>query len=204
MKNIFIKLLILIALIIVSSFYLSGCMMAGMGMMHGDGNGEMENNSMDRIIIKEYNTAEYKITAEFPAMITANSNVCRIKILDKTGNTLLSDAKISLELLNEKTNGDTDHNMKFSHVKFQHTKFENDYFVFSPKINSADSYHLIFSIEQIGTDIFDSPIEIEYTTENHSDIHDHHIYFGFGSVFTSPYFYVSAVTMAVMMFFILR
>ncbi len=202
MINKFIKSLILITLIIGSSIYLSGCMMAGMGMMHGDG--EMENKSMNKIIIKEYNTAEYKIKAEFPAMITSNSNVCRIKFLDKTNNTFLSDAEISLELLNEKTNGDTDHNMKFSRVKFQYTKFENDYFVFSPQINYDDSYRLIFSIERIGTVIFNSPIEIEYTTENYSDMHDHHIYFGFGRVFTSPYFYVSAVAMAVMMFFIIR
>ena len=93
--------------------------------------------------------------------------------------------------------------MEFSHVKFQYTKFENGYFVFSPNINYAGSYRLIFSIERIGTAIFNSPIEIEYTNENHSDIHDHHIYFGFGSVFTSPYFYVSALAMAIMMFFII-
>ncbi|MCL4551099.1 MAG: hypothetical protein M1495_21320 [Bacteroidetes bacterium] len=203
MKNKFIKSLILITLVTGSSIYLSGCMMAWMGMMHGSGH-EMENHNQSRTIIKEYNSGEYKITAEFPSMVTGNSDVCRVKIYDNATDALQTDAEVSLEILMENTRRDKESAQDLSPIKIKRTRFENGYFVFLPDISATGSYRLTFSIKRIGTDIFDPPIEIEYITENHSEMNNNHSHTDSGNILTSPYFYVGAAAMAVMMIFIIR
>ena len=201
MKNIFIKSLVLITFVTGHSIFLSGCMMAGMGMMHGDNNHgmNMEDHNSNRVIIKEFNTDEYKITAEFPSSIHGNTDICRIRILDKTANTLQTDVEIYLEVLHANTNGHEDHT-----IKIKHAKYENGYFVFLPNVSSNDSYKLAFAIERIKTNIFSDPIRIDYSTENNSEMDDSHSHSDSGSIFSSPVLYVGAVAMTVMMIFMLR
>lgn len=201
MKNIFIKSLVLITFVTGSSIFLSGCMMAGMGMMHGNNSHGMNmgDHNSNRVIIKEFNTDEYKITAEFPSSIHGNADVCRIKILDKTANTLQTDVEIYLEVLHANKNGHEDHT-----IRIKHSKYGNGYFVFLPNVSSNDSYNLAFAIERIKTNIFSDPIRIDYLTENNSEMDDSHSHSDSGSIFSSPILYVGVVAMAVMMIFMLR
>lgn len=175
--------------------------MAGMGMMHGNNSHGMNmgDHNSNRVIIKEFNTDEYKITAEFPSSIRGNADICRIKILDKAANTLQTDVEIYLEVLHANTNGHEDHI-----IKIKHSKYENGYFVFLPNVSSNDSYNLAFAIERIKTNIFSDPIRIDYSTENNSEMDDSHSHSDSGSIFSSPVLYVGAVAMAVMMIFMLR
>ncbi len=206
MKNKFIKFIVLFMIITVSSIYLSGCMMTGMGMMHGGGNHEMnmENHNNNKFVIKEYNTNEYKITAEFPSSIKGNTDICRIKILNKTANSVQTDVEVYLEVLSENTEEHGNHSHGKSSFKISHSKFENGYFIFTPNIESAGIFQLTFSIERIKTNIFSDPIRIEHLTENNSETDDAHSHSNSDSVFSSPYFYVGAAAMAVMMVFMIR
>jgi len=201
MKTTYIQNLTLLVAVVFCSVYLSGCMMAGMGMMHGDNSHgmNMEDHNSNRVIIKEFNTGEYKITAEFPSSIHGKADVCRIKILNKAANTLQTDVEIYLEVLHANTNGHEDHT-----IKIKHSKYENGYFVFLPNVSSNDSYNLAFAIERIKTNIFSDPIRIEYSTENNSEMGDSHSHSDSESIFSSPVLYIGAVAMAVMMIFMLR
>ncbi len=204
MKNKFIKSLILLTIVAGSSFYLNGCMMAGMGMMHGGGNHgmDMEEHNMSSTIIKEYNTGEYKIITEFPTMIMGNSGVCRVKIYNKTTGALQPDAEVYLEILADAADKDSSANISSFRIKY--TKYENGYFVFNPRFDSAGGYQLIFSIERIGAEIFNPPIEIEHTIDNQSEMNHDHNRYSSGSILSSPYLYIGAAAMAVMMIFVIR
>ncbi|MCL4549828.1 MAG: hypothetical protein M1495_14810 [Bacteroidetes bacterium] len=204
MKNKFIKSLILLTLVTGSSFYLNGCMMAGMGMMHGGGNHgmDMEEHNMSNVIIKEYSTSQYKIITEFPTMIMSNSDACRVKIYNKTTGTLQPDAEVYLEILADAADKDSSANSSTLRIKYM--KYENGYFVFNPSFSSAGSYRLIFSIERIGTEIFKPPIEIEHAIDNQSEMNHDHNRSSSGSILSSPYLYVGAAAMAIMMIFVIR
>lgn len=193
-------------IITVSSIYLSGCMMAGMGMMHGGGNNgmDMDNYNNNKLIIKEYNTGDYKITAEFPSSIKGITDICRIKIFDKTASAVLTDAEVNLEVLSENTEEHGNHPHEQSSFKISHTRFENGYLVFAPNIGSTGIFQLTFSIERIKTNIFSDPIRIEHRTENNSEMDNTHSHSGSESIFSSPLFYVGAAAMAVMMIFVIR
>ena len=204
MKNKISRLILLITIATISSIYLSGCMMAGMGMMHGQGSHEMsmEEHNMNNTIIKEYNTLEYKIISEFPTMIMGNSSFCRIKIYNKTTGVWQTDAEVYLEVFTDNTH--TDRSANISSFRVKHIKYENDNYVFNPNIRSAGIYRFLFSIERIGSETFNPPIEIEHTMDNQPEMTNNTSHSSTGSILTSPYFYIGTAAMAVAMFFMIR
>lgn len=198
MKNTFIQYLILLVAVVFFSIYLNGCMMAGMGIMHG-GNMDM-GSGYTKTVIKEYNTDNYVITAEFPSMVKSNSDVCKIKIFNKKLNSSQTDADIYLDVFRDNTNEYNDQSQNNFRYKINGSSIQDDYLIFSPRLASDSSYRLSFIINKIGTDIYDPPIEIQYQLENQSEMNMDHSHSGSHSIFISPYFYVGCAVMAVMIY----
>ncbi|MBU0560963.1 MAG: hypothetical protein KJ799_16700 [Bacteroidetes bacterium] len=192
---------ILIALIL--SVILQGCMMVGMGMMHGGDNHDMEMENHTRMLIKEYNTPEYKITAEFPSMIMGNSERFSLKIFDKNIDAVQTDAEVYLVVSEKNTGTPNDEFSGTSSVKIKHSSFENDYFVFVPNLAAAGKYQLTFTIQRIGSTTFSEPIELESIIENHSNMKDDHSNSDSNSIISSPFFYMGAAVMTAMMILVI-
>ncbi len=195
------KKYILIGLVL--SVSLQGCMMGGMGMMHGGDNENMEMANHTTMIIKEFNTAQYKITAEFPSMVMSNAENCNLKIFDKIESKVQTDASVYLEVakVDSETN---DYGVQVaSFFESKPMGIKNDYFVFKPDLSAVGKYQLTFKIKRIGSNTFSDPISIEAVIENHPDMKKDRANFNSGSIFTSPYFYVGTLAMALMMVFMI-
>lgn len=195
------KKYILIGLVL--SVSLQGCMMGGMGMMHGGDNENMEMANHTTMIIKEFNTAQYKITAEFPSMVMSNAENCNLKIFDKIESKVQTDASVYLEVakVDSETN---DYGVQVaSSFESKPMGIKNDYFVFKPDLSAVGKYQLTFKIKRIGSNTFSDPISIEAVIENHPDMKQDRANSNSGSIFTSPYFYVGTLAMALMMVFMI-
>ncbi len=163
MKNKFVNSLILIIVIKGFSIYLSGCMMAGMGMMHGDGSHGMnkENLNMSKYVIKEYRTNKYVITAEFLSIVSNSTDFCKLKVFNTNSNSLVTDVDAYLYELAENANEQKEHPGNNSTYKIRASRIEDGYLVFSHDLSGRQNYQLLFSIKRIEDDTFEPPIEIQ-------------------------------------------
>lgn len=206
MNNKFIKSLILITLVTIFSIYLSGCMMADMGIMHGGGNHNMnnENHNMGKSIIKEFRNDKYVITAEFPSMASNSSDFCKIKVLNKNSYSLVADVDAYLLESSGNTAEHSEHQVAGSAHKISSSRFEDGYLIFSHDLTASRSYYLTINIKRIENDIFTPPIEIQYQMENQSELNNNNSHNSAGDISTSTYLYIGAAAMAVMMYFVVR
>lgn len=200
------KQVIFIMLIAFSSIYLNGCMMAGMGIMHGGGNHNMNNgnHNMGKSIIKEFRNDKYIITAEFPSMARNSSDFCKIKVLNKNSNSLVSDVDAYLIESSGNNAERSEYQDAGSTHKISSSRFEDGYLIFIHDLTASRSYYLTINIKRIENDIFDTPIEIQYQMNNQPELNNDHSHNSAGDISTSTYLYIGAAAMAVMMYFVVR
>lgn len=204
MKYKYFRTITVIIAFAVLSIYLSGCMMAGMGVMHGSGSHDMGmgNQIQMRTVIKEYNTKNYKIIAEFPSAILSNTDVIRLKVVDNKSRLSLTDVDLYIEISSQNSENHNNHSPINTPYRINYTKVEDNYFIFVPKLDGSDNYILKFYINKIGDETFNPSLEIDYTTDNHNNMNHNHSSDS-GNILTSPYFYIGTIVMTAMMAFMI-
>lgn len=202
----YLRLVILIFLIAFSTVYLSGCMMAGMGIMHGRGSHDMNSGNLNegKSIIKEFQNDKYVITAEFPSIARNSSDICKIKVFNKNSNSLVSDVDAYLYELVNYTDEQNERHGNNPAYKISASRTEDGYLIFRHNLSNIQSYNLIFRIKRIENNAYEPPIEIQTKINDQIELNNNLSHHGDSNTSTSTYFYIGAAAMAVMMYFIVR
>lgn len=150
------RILIISMISFFSLSFFSGCMMAGMHGIGGNGMGHHKNEQMNhnyKIVTKEYITDNFIITADFPSYSLENDLIYSIKVYSKSENAFIENASIKLILNNNENNfGDT--------LIITDYYVENETFYFQVKQLEEGNYNLKFAVNKINDISIEPNIEI--------------------------------------------
>jgi len=165
-------------------FFLSGCMVLGMGGMGLAGGGGMHGashgSSMNgQTLVKESVVNGIRITAEFPPYVFGDELAYKVTLRDVRDKSIISDASIALIVTSDddrnhgsrsgqagSPSGHGDSSTiqgKMGRMKVFPDNIGNGTYVFRPSITNRGAHKFVFVLERVGNVTIDPPIEVEQT-----------------------------------------
>lgn len=181
--------IVLIAIIVIGSMALSGCMMMG-----GHDSHQAQDAEESERIVKEVILGDYRIVAEFPPLLEGQESLLLLHV--HSSDSSRSIAAIARIIISREEVQEGVENILIQEVL---TPSEDGMYAYSFTPGEAGPFHLTFLVEQLGDLPLKKPLilsatqEVRAMSENEMDKSDH------GSFSMTPLFIVGGAVMAAMM-----